>query len=79
MLPSIGLDGGPQPADVVRALDPFRGVDQRAVDLVLVGLTGYFTHRGCQPDPVGLPTVRPFQRAQGEVSRRWLADRLRLA
>lgn len=78
MLPSVGLDGGPAPWDVDAALDPFRGVDPDAVDRVLVGLCGYFTHRGCQPDPPGLPTVRAFQRAQGDVARRWLARRLDL-
>ena len=29
-----------------------------------------------RPDPPGLPTVRAFQRAQGEVAVRWLRTRL---
>jgi aminoglycoside phosphotransferase (APT) family kinase protein len=78
LLPSVGLDGGPSPMDVEAVLVPFAGVDPDAVDLVLVGLTGYFTLHGLQPDPPGLPTLRAFQRAQGEVARDWLAHRLQL-
>jgi Ser/Thr protein kinase RdoA (MazF antagonist) len=36
----------------------------------------YFTERSLQPPPPGLPTVRQFQAAQGEVTRRWLATLL---
>jgi hypothetical protein len=79
MMPSVGLDGGPDPAEVDARLQPLAGVDAGLVNRVLVGLTGYFTHQGCLPDPPGLPTVRPFQRAQGAVARRWLAGRLDLA
>jgi hypothetical protein len=79
LLPSAGLDGGPPPSEVEEALDPFAGVDAEAVDLVLVGLAGYFTWQGGQPDPPGLPTLRAFQRAQGRVARQWLATRRRLA
>jgi hypothetical protein len=32
--------------------------------------------RGRMPDPPGLPTVRAFQRAQGEVALGWLRTRL---
>ncbi|HEX2850278.1 MAG TPA: aminoglycoside phosphotransferase family protein [Acidimicrobiales bacterium] len=78
MLPSVGLGGGPSPAEVVAALDPFGEVEPEALDLVLVALCGYFTHQGAQPDPPGLPTVRAFQRAQGAVAREWLMVRLRL-
>lgn len=45
------------------------------VDAVLAGLGGYFVDVGRQPDPPGLPTVRAFQRAQGEVVLRWLEQR----
>lgn len=78
MLPSVPLGGGPSPALVEAELRPFGGIEVDVVDRVLVALAGYFTHRGYQPDPVGLPTLRAFQRAQGDISRRWLAERLRL-
>jgi hypothetical protein len=78
MLPSVGLDGGPQPLEVEQALNPFDGIDAQLIDRVLVGLAGYFTFHGLQPDPPGLPTLRHFQRAQGVVTRDWLAARLHL-
>ena len=42
---------------------------------VFAALAGYFTHRALQPPPPGLPTLRAFQAAQGEVARQWLAHR----
>ena len=79
MLPSVGLGGGPSPAQVEEQLDPFRGADPEAVDRVLVALAGFFTVHGAEPDPPGLPTLRAFQRAQAEVTRAWLQRRLRVA
>ena len=78
MLPSVGLSGGPSPAQIEQALDPFAGVDPEAVNAVVVALAGYFTYSGAQPDPPGLPTVRAFQRAQAAVTRAWLQERLGL-
>lgn len=77
MLPSVGL-AGPTPAQVERELRPFRGVPGEAVDAVVAAGAGYFLHRGALPDPPGLPTLRAFQRAQGEVALAWLRQRLRL-
>jgi aminoglycoside phosphotransferase (APT) family kinase protein len=52
------------------------GVDPRhAVDLV-AGFTGAFLHQCRLPDPPGLPTVRAFQRAQGDALLHWLRERL---
>jgi hypothetical protein len=45
------------------------------VDAVLAGLAAYFADVARRPDPPGLPTVRAFQRAQGEVVLRWLKQR----
>ena len=78
MLPSVGLDGGPSPFEVERQLDPLRGTDPNDVNPVIVGLAGYFTFEGLEPDPPGLPTLRAFQRAQGELARTWVAQRLGL-
>lgn len=50
-------------------------VDADDVDAVLAGLAGYFVDVARRPDPPGLPTVRAFQRAQGEVVVRWLRER----
>jgi len=76
MLPSVGLDGGPTPIVVEDVLEPFAGIDADAVNHVLVAVAGYFTYQGIQSDPPGLPTVRAFQRSQGELARAWLAHRL---
>lgn len=78
LLPSVGLDDGPPPSVVEQRLRPFAGIDRDAVDRLVVAVAGYFTFRGGLPDPPGLPTLRAFQRAQGEVSRRWVAQRLDL-
>jgi len=42
----------------------------------VAAVAGFFTSRALQPPPPGLPTVRAFQAAQGEVTRRWVADLL---
>jgi len=53
-----------------------RSADPRQVAATLCALGGYFTYQSLQPAPAGLPTVRAFQAAQGEVTRRWLAQLL---
>jgi aminoglycoside phosphotransferase (APT) family kinase protein len=78
MLPSVALDGGPTPLEVEETLKPFAAVEPDAVDAVLVGLCGYFLFSAAQPSPLGLPTVRAFQKAQGDVTAAWLAHRLDL-
>lgn len=42
----------------------------------ICALAGYLTERSLRAAPPGLPTVRRFQAAQAEVSRRWLATLL---
>jgi aminoglycoside phosphotransferase (APT) family kinase protein len=41
---------------------------------VLAGLAGYFVDVARLPPPPGLPTVREFQRAQGDALVSWLAE-----
>jgi len=43
---------------------------------VLAGIAGYFLHTSRLPDPPGLPTVRAFQRAQGDALLPWLKANL---
>lgn len=52
------------------------GVDPAAVTAVLAGVAGYFFDAARRPPPLGLPTVRTFQRVQGEATLRWLRRRL---
>jgi len=46
------------------------------VNGVLAALAGFFLDSGREPDPPGLPTLRSFQHAQGEVTVAWLRRRL---
>ncbi|MFV2177838.1 hypothetical protein ACFHW2_42230 [Actinomadura sp. LOL_016] len=43
---------------------------------VLAAVAGFFVHGGRQAPPPGLPALRDFQRAQGEIALAWLRDRL---
>lgn len=79
LLPALHLDGGPPPADVLAAHPLGRRADPDAIDAFLAALTGYFIRQSLLPPPPGLPTLRPFQAAQGKVARTWLAGRLQLA
>jgi hypothetical protein len=46
------------------------------VTATLAALAGYFVSHVRRPPPPGLPTLRAFQRAQGEAAVRWLRKRL---
>jgi aminoglycoside phosphotransferase (APT) family kinase protein len=46
-----------------------------AVDAVLAALTGYFLFHATWPAPQNMPTLRAFQRAQGEAALAWLRAR----
>jgi hypothetical protein len=52
------------------------GADPRWFTDVLAGAAGYFLDAARGPTPVGLPTLRGFQRAQGDALLPWLRDRL---
>ncbi len=77
MLPSVAMQGGPDPADVWRTSPLARGVDPAAVDSVLAAVAGFFVHGALLPAPPGLPTLRRFQRLQGEPALAWLRSRIR--
>ncbi|WP_156250039.1 aminoglycoside phosphotransferase family protein [Pseudactinotalea terrae] len=75
-LPSITLEGGGDPADLWARAGISKDVAEDDVTTVLAGLTGYFVHGSVQPPPPGVPHVRQFQRAQGEIGLAWLRQRL---
>lgn len=77
--PSVTMQGGPEPEELLLRHPAARAADPAAINAVLATLAGYFTWSGLQSPPPGLPTLRPFQEAQGAVGRRWLAKRLNLA
>jgi hypothetical protein len=66
-LPSLRLEGGPEPWELVSETHG------------LAALTaGYFASRAGLPTPETAPRVRPFQRAQAEVALPWAARELGL-
>jgi Phosphotransferase enzyme family len=75
MLPSITLEGGPPPGEILAAHPVTRDADPQAVTAVVAALAGYFIRQSRRPGPPGLPTVRAFQAAQGKVALHWLRAR----
>jgi hypothetical protein len=68
--------GEPGLAERTLATSPLvRGVDPDVVTTVLDGFSGFFLGRAAQPVPPGLPTLREFQRVQGEALTRWVERR----
>ena len=78
LLPALHLDGGPPPSAVMEGAPLARAADPGAIDTFVVALAGYFTRSSLLPAPPGLPTLRPFQAAQGAIARDWSAQRLQL-
>jgi len=74
--PSVAMQGGPGPAELLARSSVGREVRRKSLAAVVCALAGYFTERSLRPPPPGLPTLRQFQAAQGEVARRWLATLL---
>jgi aminoglycoside phosphotransferase (APT) family kinase protein len=71
MLPVVELEGGGQP-EAVMERSGLGDLDRDQVVPLVAAVAGYFADRGRLPDPPGLPTLRAFQRAQGEVALGWL-------
>jgi aminoglycoside phosphotransferase (APT) family kinase protein len=71
--PSVAMQGGPELAELLGMSRSGRSAQQQSVTAIVCALAGYFTREALRPPPPGLPTLRGFQAAQGEVARRWLA------
>ncbi|MET8978607.1 phosphotransferase [Streptomyces sp. NPDC004539] len=76
LLPSVRAQGGPDPEEVFTRHPLGCDADQGAVTVALAGLAGYFLNSASKPAPPGLPTLRPFQRAQGDAALEWLRRRV---
>jgi aminoglycoside phosphotransferase (APT) family kinase protein len=74
--PSVAMQGGPQPADLIALSRSGGAASSQAVTALVCALAGYLTERSLQPPPPGLPTIRAFQAAQATITRRWLTERL---
>lgn len=75
-LPSLHLEGGPAPEEVLRRHPIGRAAAPEAVTAFIAAIAGYFVHSSLQLPPPGIPHLRGFQRAQGEVCIAWLRERL---
>ena len=76
LAPSVTMQGGPHPDEVLAMTRSGRAASRETVRAAACAIAGYLTERSLRPPPPGLPTVRAFQAAQGEIARRWLADLL---
>ena len=76
LLPSIGVGGGPRPETVVDRYDLFGDVDDGDLLAVIVAVSGFLVRESLDPPPPGIPALRAFQRAQGEVALAWLRSLL---
>lgn len=75
MLPSVRMQGGPPPETLFAAHPLADGAAPDAVTAVLAAVTGFFLYHSRLPAPPGLPTLRPFQAAQGRAALDWLRIR----
>ena len=73
--PSVTMQGGPPPEQIIQRSANCRGVDEHAITAAIATIAGYFVYQSRQPPPPGIPTVRAFQAAQGRVACEWLAQR----
>lgn len=76
LAPSVAMQGGPPPHELVTMTRAGRAADRGALTAMVCVVAGYFTERSLRPPPPGIPTVRAFQAAQGEIARQWLAELL---
>lgn len=75
-LPSVAMQGGPPPKDVLMRHPAARAASPSAITSVIAALSGFFLYGASLPPPPGLPTLRAFQAAQGVEALRWLRARL---
>jgi aminoglycoside phosphotransferase (APT) family kinase protein len=72
--PSVAMQGGPQPPDLLAMSAVGRAAERERLLALVAAIAGYLCVHALRPPPPGLPTVRAFQAAQGEVALRWLRD-----
>lgn len=75
LAPSVLAQGGEAEIDMFETALEAYGADPGDITRALAAVTGYFVTAALRPDPPGIPTVRAFQRAQGDAGLRWLARR----
>jgi hypothetical protein len=75
LLPSVAMQGGPDPEATFAAHPVAAGADPGAVTTTVAALAGFMVGGARLPPPPGLPTLRAFQHGQGVVALDWLARR----
>lgn len=73
--PSVTMQGGPPPEQVLAKHPASHTADPAAITAVIAALAGFFTYQSLLPPPPGLPTLRAFQAAQGKVAYDWVVTR----
>jgi hypothetical protein len=71
-LPSVAMQGGPEPNAVFWNQPAAANADRDSVIGVLCGIAGFFLFGATQPAPPGLPHLRKMQYAQGAQALRWV-------
>ena len=72
LAPSVTMQGGPEPEELLALSATASRMNPDRLRVLVCALAGYFTYNALRPPPPGLPSARPFQAAQGTVTRRWL-------
>jgi aminoglycoside phosphotransferase (APT) family kinase protein len=75
LLPSVTMQGGPDPEPTFAAHPVAAGADPPAVTTALAAWAGFLVAGSRLPPPPGLPTLRAFQLGQGVVALDWLRRR----
>jgi len=72
LLPSVTMQGGPDPEPTFAAHPVAAAADPAAVTATLAAFAGFLLDGARLPPPPGLPTLRAFQLGQGVVALDWL-------
>lgn len=75
-LPSVAMQGGPEPGSVFDNHALAAGVSADDVSAMVCALAGFYIERGLRPPAPGRTTVRRFQYVQGLKALDWLKSRL---
>jgi hypothetical protein len=70
--PSVTLEGGPAPEQLLALSAAGSVVDRDLLAVLVAAFSGFLVRHSLRPPPPGLPTLRPFQAAQGQVALAWL-------
>jgi hypothetical protein len=71
-VPSVVLEGGPPPEELLALSASASEVDPAVLVVLVAAFSGFLVAHSLRPQPSGLPTLRPFQAAQGAVALAWL-------